>query len=471
VGTERENTPRSGDPALPADDPRATPQAFPQPHFPEQSPRTGGFPQTEGFSQQDPPVQGLPQQDPLTQGFPQQNPPAQGFPQQSPRAPGFPQQNPQAAGLPQAAFPEQSPPARGYPQPGFPERSPPTGGFPQQGFPDRAFPEPPARVPEASMPSVPPVPSPETPIRASEPPPVRSPEPGVRSSGPGASGPGMRESPSLGTPLGARETSGVQVRLGSRDSYDEPTPPRGPRRPDGRGRDGRGRGGRGDRGGWDQRGRGGRSGLIAAGLAAAAVAAIVTCAVVLLPGRDEQGVEAQTQTETATAAAALPPSGTPIEVATTDGSRYRLATVRGGTDDGAQGAQSPAPAGTSYAFIEYVLTNSGSQPSLLDFPGDVFLDRKLVVRSAQGRCVWQPGVPESMCTPPVRSTIVRRLGGGDLQNGDGGDRYLPPGSSFLVRAVVEVPVRERTKQSDLRLYVWKQLYMADQLAKEAPFPK
>jgi hypothetical protein len=33
-----------------------------------------------------------------------------------------------------------------------------------------------------------------------------------------------------------------------------------------------------------------------------------------------------------------------------------------------------------------------------------------------------------------------------------------------------VPVSERTKRTDLRLYVWKQLYMADQLAKEAPFP-
>ncbi len=48
---------------------------------------------------------------------------------------------------------------------------------------------------------------------------------------------------------------------------------------------------------------------------------------------------------------------------------------------------------------------------------------------------------------------------------------MPPGSAFLVRATVDVPVDRDLKRSDLGLFVWKQLYMADQLAKQAPFPR
>jgi hypothetical protein len=187
---------------------------------------------------------------------------------------------------------------------------------------------------------------------------------------------------------------------------------------------------------------------------------------------DEDEVAPRPQTAggaTAPAAGVLPRTGTPIDVATADGSKYRIATVTGGFDERAARSQQ-SPPGTSFVYVDYVLTNPSEQQSLLDFPGDVFVRRDLVAPQARGRCVWQPGVPETMCTPPVKSAIVRRLAGGDLQSGDGGDRYLPPGSSFLVRATAEVPVSERTKRTDLRLYVWKQLYMADQLAKEAPFP-
>jgi len=35
---------------------------------------------------------------------------------------------------------------------------------------------------------------------------------------------------------------------------------------------------------------------------------------------------------------------------------------------------------------------------------------------------------------------------------------------------VQVPVDKRLKLGDLRLYIWKQLYMDDQTAKLAPFP-
>ena len=224
-----------------------------------------------------------------------------------------------------------------------------------------------------------------------------------------------------------------------------------------------------------RQGRKRRGGLVATAVAAVAVAAVLGGAFFVPPLLEGDDVTPAPQTAGGSTGAAdvpPPPTGTPIDVATADGSKYRLATVTAGLGDRAGGAQqSPPPPGTTYAYIDYVLTNPSGQRSLLDFPGDVFIRRDLVARQARGRCVWQPGVPETMCTPPVRSVVVRRLAGGELEPGEGGDRYLPPGSSYLVRATAEVPVSESTKRADLRLYVWKQLYMADQLAKEAPFPR
>ena len=235
-----------------------------------------------------------------------------------------------------------------------------------------------------------------------------------------------------------------------------------PRRPDARRPDAR------------RQGRKRRGGLVATAVAAVAVAAVLGGAFFVPPLLEGDDVTPAPQTAGGSTGAAdvpPPPTGTTIDVATADGSKYRLATVTAGLGDRAGGAQqSPPPPGTTYAYIDYVLTNPSGQRSLLDFPGDVFVRRDLVAEQARGRCVWQPGVPETMCTPPVRSVVVRRLAGGELEPGEGGDRYLPPGSSYLVRATAEVPVSESTKRADLRLYVWKQLYMADQLAKPVPYP-
>jgi hypothetical protein len=208
------------------------------------------------------------------------------------------------------------------------------------------------------------------------------------------------------------------------------------------------------------------------GVAAGAVAAVMIGAFVVLPKMSGENVALEPQTvDGANATAVMPPTGKPIDVATADGSRYRIAAVTGGLDArAARSQQSPPPPGTSLAYIDYVVTNPSGQRSLLDFPGDLFIRRDLVVQQARGRCVWQPGVPENLCTPPINSAIVKRLAGGDLEPGDGGDRYMPPGSSYLVRATAEVPVSDRTTRADLRLYIWKQLYIADQLAKEAAFP-
>lgn len=247
-------------------------------------------------------------------------------------------------------------------------------------------------------------------------------------------------------PMGVRETSGVQVRLGSRERERE--------------RQARRRAGR-------------RSGLVAAGVLV--LAGLVTIGLLLTPGSgddDGTGAAPATGERQPGGGVELPEAGTPITVGTADGSKYKIAAVTDGVSDGvAATSKSSPPSGTSFAFIEYILSNPTGKRVLLDFPGDVFLKRNLVTPDARGRCMPQAGVPEDMCTPPTKSQVVRRLAGGELAAGDGGDKYLPPGSSFLVRATVDVPVENGIKRSDMGLYVWKQLYMADQLAKQAPFPR
>ncbi|GAA2425751.1 hypothetical protein GCM10010191_42640 [Actinomadura vinacea] len=255
-------------------------------------------------------------------------------------------------------------------------------------------------------------------------------------------------------PLGSRETSGVQVRLGAR-------------------RRGRERARRPVAGPPPERRRR-RKRFVAAGLVSGiAAAGLAAGAIVLLPRSNGVQVSPEPQTvggRTGTVPARAPRTGAPVEIGTADGSRYRIAAVRAGLDDGVAPQQSSPAARSAAPFIEYVLTNPSRQRVLLDFPGDVFVRRDLVAPRARGRCMWQAGVPESMCTPPIKSGIVRTVAGRGPEPGDGGDKYMAPGASYLVRATVDVPVDRRVRRADMRLYIWKQLYVADQLAKEAPFP-
>jgi hypothetical protein len=217
------------------------------------------------------------------------------------------------------------------------------------------------------------------------------------------------------------------------------------------------------------------SGVAAAGLIAGAVVLLPrSTGVEVRPEPQSVGGTSGTGSGSGTGSTGRAPrTGAPVEVGTADGSRYRIAAVTAGADagGGVTPQQSSPSARTSSPYIDYVLSNPSRQRVLLDFPGDVFLRRDLVAPQARGRCMWQAGVPETMCTPPIRSEVVRTISGGRLEPGDGGDRYMPPGASYLVRATVDVPVTAGIRRSDLRLYIWKQLYMADRLAKEAPFPR
>ncbi|MCP9953213.1 hypothetical protein LUX33_35420 [Actinomadura madurae] len=336
-------------------------------------------------------------------------------------------------------------------QAGLPRRPGEIRHTPSQGIP-KATPREgtPVRPPGAPIPPDAPqrpivhgAPAPQTPPRVwgtpPQPPPEHDPRATVRDARPER---GERNSTT--GPMGVHETSGVQVRLGSRERE--------------RQRQARRRAGR-------------RGGLVAAGVLA--VAGLVTAGLVLTPGSggDSGSDAAAAGGQPAGAGGELPPAGPPITIGTADGSRYRIATVTSGVSEGVVTTfQSTPPSGTSFPYIEYILSNPSDQKVLLDFPGDVFVKGDLVAPNARGRCMPQAGVPEAMCTPPTRSQVVRRLSGGALIPGEGGDKYIPPGAAYLVRATVDVPVDQNIKRSDMGLYVWKQLYMADQLAKQAPFP-
>ncbi|MFC9973461.1 hypothetical protein ACFVH6_21465 [Spirillospora sp. NPDC127200] len=249
---------------------------------------------------------------------------------------------------------------------------------------------------------------------------------------------------------GRRDTSGVQVRLGSRSARNRER----------------------------RQARSGRRLGIIAGSFVGGLAVVSAAALLLMPGSEggETTVSPEPQTAqgtapTTAAKARLPRGGPPVDISTADGSRYRVQAVTGGTVNGVTTLQSSPPSGTAFPYVEYILTNPSKEKVLLDFPGDVFVRRDQVAAKARGRCMYQAGAPETMCTPPATSTVVRRLAGGALTAGDGGDKYLAPGGSYLVRATVEVPVDKRIRRGDLRLYIWKKLYVADQYAREAQFPR
>ncbi|RMI43506.1 hypothetical protein EBO15_16325 [Actinomadura harenae] len=251
-----------------------------------------------------------------------------------------------------------------------------------------------------------------------------------------------------------RETSGVEVRIGSSRSE--------------RNRIRR-----------EQRGRSGRRKGLLAGAVVLVVAAAAAGAFVLIPGSDgengENGDGATVSGGGDTSAPArsgpMPKTGAPVTVGTADGYKYRIAAVDAGTGDGASTQQTTAPSGYGFGYVEYVLSNPTNAKVLLDYPGDVFVTRSRVESSGRGRCMPQVGAPEAMCTPPTHSDVVRSLRGGQLIKGDGEDKYMPPGSAYLVRATVDVPIAKELKAGDLRLFIWKRLYMANASAKEAPLPR
>lgn len=165
-------------------------------------------------------------------------------------------------------------------------------------------------------------------------------------------------------------------------------------------------------------------------------------------------------------------TGSRLDVSTPDGYSYSLAAVKAGTADRPLASTTVRPTdGTTLGYIDYVITNTGTDAALLDFPADLFVKRSRVPSSvlAKNRCMPQPGAPSDMCTLPDHTDVVNTLGFAPPSSQDG-DQYIPAGASYLVRVATDMPVDTSVSSSDLRLYVWNPRFAPGRRAVEAPLP-
>jgi hypothetical protein len=165
-------------------------------------------------------------------------------------------------------------------------------------------------------------------------------------------------------------------------------------------------------------------------------------------------------------------TGARLDVTTPDGFTYSLAAVRGGTSGRPLASTTlRPPKGTTLAYGDYVITNTGTEAALLDFPADLFVRRSRVPASvlAKNRCMPQPGAPSDMCTLPDHTDVVNTLGFPAPRTEDG-DQYIPAGTSYLVRVATDMPVDASTGEDDLGLYVWNPRFAPDRRAVAVPFP-
>jgi hypothetical protein len=163
-------------------------------------------------------------------------------------------------------------------------------------------------------------------------------------------------------------------------------------------------------------------------------------------------------------------AGRPLTVRTAEGYTYRLEGVSAGTSPDALPGAVPTSPTQTYAYADYILTNAGRAPALLEYPADIFLRRTLVPAQVRARCVPISGAAGS-CTLPSDSRLVARLGNSPAPTSDAaGDAYRPPGGSYLVRAVINTAVSGDVSAEDLGLYVWQVRYNGARLAKPVRFP-
>lgn len=164
-------------------------------------------------------------------------------------------------------------------------------------------------------------------------------------------------------------------------------------------------------------------------------------------------------------------TGTELDLTTPDGYTYAIAAVRAGTADRPlHDSRTPPPAGATLAYIDYVITNTGTRPALLDFPADLFVRRsRLPASVSAGRCMPQPGAPADMCTLPNHTDVVNTLGFPPPKSRDD-DQYIPAGASYLVRVATDMGVSRDIRRSDMGLYVWNPRFISDRHAVQAPLP-
>jgi hypothetical protein len=163
-------------------------------------------------------------------------------------------------------------------------------------------------------------------------------------------------------------------------------------------------------------------------------------------------------------------TGTKVDVSTPEGFSYSLAAVKSGTSEQPLAStRTPPPQGATLGYIDYVITNTGTDAELLDFPADLFVQGSQVPDTARSRCMPQPGAPADMCTLPDHTDVVNTLGFAPPRSEDD-DQYIPAGASYLVRVATDMPVRTTITRHELGLYVWNPRFTAGRRATEVPLP-
>ena len=223
----------------------------------------------------------------------------------------------------------------------------------------------------------------------------------------------------------------------------------------------------------------GRLGLAGAVTGVVGIAAIAAGIVVFRPDGDSASGGAdparpasvdRRDAEAEGPSAAAPKSGQPVNFNTPEGYGYSLAAVKAGTDRRPLGATKAPPSGTTYAYADYVLTNSQRRPVLLDYPADLFLPKAKVPKDMRERCMPQPGIPDDMCTLPNHSKITARVDDAKPPVDENGSAMIPAGASYVVRIATDLPVDDAVSEDDLRLYVWNARFTNDRKGIRLSFP-
>jgi hypothetical protein len=200
--------------------------------------------------------------------------------------------------------------------------------------------------------------------------------------------------------------------------------------------------------------------------------AVIAAAIVLLrPGPGDQNAGSGGAGDGGPASVPSPKAGTALSLTTPEGYGYGVAAVKAGTSTAPLPGAKPPGQGETYAYADYVITNTQRRPVLLDYPADLFMPLAQVPASARSRCMPQAGVPEDMCTLPNHSQITARIGDSKPPATEGADQMIPAGASYLVRVATDLPVNATAQAGDLKLYVWNARYTTDRKGIEMPFPE
>lgn len=168
-----------------------------------------------------------------------------------------------------------------------------------------------------------------------------------------------------------------------------------------------------------------------------------------------------------------PVMGTVLNYKTPEGFAYSAQAVAAGSSAAPLPLFVKPPGGSTYAYADYVLTNSTSKPEPLDFPAALLIRRSATTPDMREHCVPLRIGPQDRCSPVLTSKVLARLGDSPVPSIDpDGDVMLPPAGSYLIRVVANTAVIDTLKPDDLSLFLWGVRYLvAKPRPWQLPFPQ